>query len=511
MAAIVLATLNARWTHASLGLRCLHAQLGDLRHDAAIEEFTLATPLPEALARLLAHGPRVVGLGVYVWNVARTAELVRMLRQAAPQVRIVLGGPEVSHETEDQPIVARADHVVRGPGEVTFARLAAQLLRGPRPLQKVLDGEQAPLAALASPYPLYTDDDLARRHVYVEASRGCPFRCAFCLSALDRSAQPFPLPALLDALAALHARGARRFRFVDRTFNLKVEAGRAILGFFLQRLRERPDDPTFAHFELVPDRLPELLRESIAAFAPGTLQLEIGVQSWDPAVLAAIDRRQDNERAETNLRWLRTHTHAHLHVDLIAGLPGETLAGFGAGFDRLAALDPHEIQVGILKRLRGAPLARRAAALGLVFDPDPPYALREGPAMPAADLHRLGRFARVWDLFGNSGRFARTRPLLLGERPFGRVMAFADALHAAGAPLHRWPLEARADALHDWLVTAGGCDAAAVRERLQADYLASGARGRPAFLPRGLAGGRPAPPAGAARRVPGHRAAAAAR
>jgi radical SAM superfamily enzyme YgiQ (UPF0313 family) len=489
MTDIVLATLNARWSHASLGLRYLYANLGALQPRARIEEFTTATPLDEVLERLLAGAPRVIGLGVYIWNVTRTTALLRRLRERAPTVKLVLGGPEVSHETGAQEIVRLADHVITGPGDLSFATLARQLLDGPRPLSRVIAGVEPELAALALPYAHYTDTDIAHRNLYVEASRGCPFKCEFCLSALDRTAWPFELPRMLAALADLHARGARRFRFVDRTFNLKAATGRAILDFFLARLEAAPDDPLFAHFELVPDHLPDALKEAIVRFPAGALQFEIGIQTWNPEVQARISRRQDDARAEANLRWLREHSLAHLHVDLIAGLPGESLESFGAGFDRLVALRPHEIQVGILKRLRGAPIARHTEAFGLRFADTAPYEVLATDALPAGEVARLSRFARYWDLYANSGRFAGALPVLLGNAPFARFMAFSDWLHARSGATHRLALEAQAEWLLRWLVEAGGCALPAATALLAADYAKSGARGRPAFMARGLAGG----------------------
>ena len=493
MAEIVLATLNARWTHASLGLRCLHANLGTLAPRARIVELTLATPFDEALARLLDGAPRIVGLGVYVWNVERTTELVRRLRAHAPATKIVLGGPEVSHELDAQAIVRLADHVVTGPGELAFATLARQLLDGPPALQKVVPGGEPPLDALELPYDLYDEVDLAHRHLYVEASRGCPYRCAFCLSALDRTARPFVPARVLDALARLHARGARRFRFVDRTFNLRADTGRAILAFLLERIEATPRDPVFAHFELVPDRLPEALKALLPRFPPGALQFEIGIQTWNPQVQARIDRRQDDHAAEANLRWLRANTHAHLHVDLIAGLPGEDLASFGAGFDRLHALGPHEIQVGILKRLRGAPITRLPPEFGMRYAHAAPYEVIETAALPAAEVERLARFARYWDLYGNSGRFARTLPRLLADSPFARFLAFSEALWRATGATHSLSLDTLTERLRAWLVEVDGQYAATVDASLAHDYAASGARGRPAFLARGLPGGVCAP------------------
>ena len=490
MTDIVLATVNARWTHAALGLRYLMANLGELQSRACIEEFALATPLDVMVDRLLSHQPRVLGLSVYIWNVARSIELIRRLREAAPQLKIVLGGPEVSHETDSQLIVALADHVITGPGDISFAVLVHQLLNGPRPLNKVIAGVQPELSDIALPYALYDDTDIRQRHLYVEASRGCPFKCEFCLSALDKTAWPFPLPAVLHELAQLYERGARRFRFVDRTFNLKAATGRAILEFFLERIERAPTDPVFAHFELVPDHLPDALKEVIVRFPAGALQFEIGIQSWNPQVQSRISRRQDNDLAQTNIRWLRTHSQAHLHVDLIAGLPGEDLASFGEGFDRLVSLNPHEIQVGVLKRLRGAPIARHTVQHGMRYADEAPYEVIETAVMSAQDLSRVRRFARYWDLYGNSGRFSRTLPQLLGALPFARFMAFSDWLKARDAGTHRLSLETQMELLHAWLITVDGQPVESVSSLLEQDYAASGAHGRAGFMARGLAGGR---------------------
>ncbi len=481
MPSIVLTTLNARWSHASLGLRCLRANLGELRADSEVVEYTIARPVEQVVADLLARAPCIVGIGVYIWNVVAATRVVELLKQRAPQVTVVVGGPEVSHEVESQRICALADYVVTGWGDVTFAALARQILHGPRPLMKVNAGAQPPLEELALPYDEYTATDLRQRHLYVEASRGCPFKCEFCLSALDRTAWPFPLPRVLSALHGLWARGARRFKFVDRTFNLKVDASAAILDFFLDRIGERPDDPPFAHFELIPDHLPERLRDRIARFPAGTLQFEIGIQTWSPQVQRLISRRQDNAQAEDNLRWLRAHTRAHLHVDLIAGLPGEDLASFAAGFDRLLVLGPHEIQLGILKRLRGAPIARHTQAFALDFSPQPPYEVRATSLIDADTMRRVAGAAMAWERVANSARFPRTLGLLLGEpgegRAFRRFLAFADALAASDGRTHSLPLEVLAERLYQHLL-ARGDDAATVRAALAQDYAASGARGR---------------------------------
>jgi radical SAM superfamily enzyme YgiQ (UPF0313 family) len=208
---IIVATLNARYIHASLGLRYLLANLdrhggAGLRAQALLREYTISRPTHEVAAELLttlgdANGKvQIIGFGVYIWNVTQTTEVIRLLKAARPDVKVVLGGPEVSHEVEQQPITALADFVITGWGDVSFAKLCRALIDGPRPLMKIIPGEQAALEDIALPYLEYSDADLAQRLLYVEASRGCPFKCEFCLSSLDKTAWAFELDRVLAAL-----------------------------------------------------------------------------------------------------------------------------------------------------------------------------------------------------------------------------------------------------------------------------------------------------------------------
>ena len=229
---IVLATLNARYIHASLGLRYLLANLdrhggAGLRALTVLREYTISRPAQEVVTDLLATlgpasdtAPQIVGFGVYIWNVTQTTEVIRLLKAARPELKVVLGGPEVSHETDQQAITRLADYVITGWGDVSFAKLCRALLDGPQPLMKIIPGEQPSLSELELPYGEYSDADLAHRLLYVEASRGCPFKCEFCLSALDKTAWGFELDGVLAELDGLYQRGERTFKFVDRTFNL---------------------------------------------------------------------------------------------------------------------------------------------------------------------------------------------------------------------------------------------------------------------------------------------------
>lgn len=468
---ILLSTLNSRYAHASLGLRYLFANMGDLQPQTRLQEFVSGTKTTDIVEKILAHQPKVVGFGVYIWNVEETTKVVVMLKRVAPGIAIVLGGPEVSYESNEQPIVQAADYLVTGWGDITFPQLCRALVNGPKPLMKIHAGMQPPLADIALPYALYTDEDIAHRTLYVEASRGCPFKCEFCLSSLDKTAWPFELDRFLGELEILHARGARLFKFVDRTFNLNIKSSLKIMQFFLDKLEAGPDDPVFAHFEVVPDHLPDALKQSIQKFPPGTLQFEIGIQSFNPEVQALVSRKQNNDKAAENIRWLCEHSNAHLHVDLIAGLPGEDVESFARGFDKLYALKPHEIQFGILKRLRGTPIIRHTEPYGLIFDSHPPYTILATDRIDFATMQRLVRFARYWDLIANSGRFAHTLPLILGSAPFASFMALSDWIYAQTDATHRIALERLATLVGKWLVTRGaGAGADAVAASLASDY-----------------------------------------
>lgn len=470
---ILLTTLNARYAHASLGLRYLLANMGELAQQTSIHEFVIgarSTDIVEKILSLRGDDEKfIVGFGVYIWNVVEITQIVALLKRVAPEIVIVLGGPEVSHETSEQEIVRLADYVITGWGDISFAELCRQILNGPKPIMKVHAGVQPPMQEIRLPYHLYSNHDIRYRTLYVEASRGCPFKCEFCLSSLDKTAWPFDIDQFLAEMESLYQRGARLFKFVDRTFNLNIKTSLKIMQFFLDKLAARPDDPVFAHFEVVPDHLPDALKEGIRKFPEGTLQFEIGIQSFNPEVQALISRKQNNQKAADNIRWLTTESHAHLHVDLIAGLPGETMQSFAAGFDQLVALGPHEIQFGILKRLRGTPVIRHTEAFGMAYDPYPPYTILANRHIPFADMQRLVRFARYWDMVANSGRFANTLPVLLADAPFQRFMAFSDWIYSATDATHRIALDRLAALVAQWLESQG-MTADAARELIGSDY-----------------------------------------
>jgi radical SAM superfamily enzyme YgiQ (UPF0313 family) len=539
VADIVLTTLNARYAHASFGLRYLLANLPpELRGRATILEFDISQRSTDVIEKIFAQDPAIVGIGVYIWNAEEAARVVAELKRLRPEVIIVLGGPEVSYETNRQQIVSDADYVITGEGDLAFGELCEKLLSGRRPLQKIIAAElpefelkegsgfrvqgsgnaddalsagplsslnpgprtlnPSPPRSLALPYEFYSDHDLAHRVVYVEASRGCPFKCEFCLSSLDVPVRNVPIDAFLAELQKLLDRGLMRFKFVDRTFNLNLNISRSILRFFLERYREG----MFLHFEMIPDRLPEALRALIAQFPPGALQFEVGVQTLNSQVAARISRRQDNAKLADNLRFLREHTGVHVHADLIVGLPGEDLQSFAAGFDSLVAMGPQEIQVGMLKRLRGTPIVRHDAEFGMIYGPHAPYEILQTSAIDFAAMQRLRRFARYWDLIANSGNFIETTPLIWETgRPFESFAGLSDWLHARTGRSHAIALLALSELIFEYLAKAAGRDPGAVASAIWRDYLRGGRKDGPDFLrplvsqqerTAGRRGGRPA-------------------
>ncbi len=483
---IVLTTLNAKYIHAAFGLRYLFANLGELQPRAVIAEFDINLRPLDIAEALLAQNPRIIGFGIYIWNVAESTEVITAIKRVRPGIKIVLGGPEVSYETEGQKIVELADHVITGEADLKFAEVCLALLdlnqqsaTGNQQLPKIIPAELPDFSRLVLPYDFYTEADLAHRIVYVEASRGCPFTCEFCLSSLDIPVRQVPLDKFLEAMQRLMDRGLKQFKFVDRTFNLNMMVSKRLLEFFLARYQPG----MFFHFEMIPDRLPAELREVIAKFPPGALQFEVGIQTFNPEVGSFISRRQNYDRLADNFHFLRKQTGVHVHADLIVGLPGETMESFAAGFDRLIALGPQEIQVGILKRLRGTPIVRHDTEWQMVYNAHPPYEILQNKLLDFATMQRLRRFAKYWDLLGNSGNFVATTPLIWSNgTPFTCFLRFSDWLYAKAKRTDSIALARLAELLFEFLTVELKLNVQSTAEALWEDWQRGGRRDPPEFI-----------------------------
>ena len=478
MTRILLTTINAKWTHPSLALRLLKANLGTLASQAEILEFALRQPLEEKVSAILAAKPLLLGLSVSIWNHKASIELLEALEQnwswgqGMGKPIVVLGGPEVSHLPPETEIFRYANYVIRGEGEESFRLLCETVFSESKENEMfnteaffINDGKATvDINKISSAYHLYTDEDISRKLIYVEASRGCPFTCDFCQGGLT-AMREFPLDTFLtemdtliqrvntrsqDSLVKRASAGSKLevlkkpqmiFKFLDRTFNLNMNRAKRIMEFFL----ERPG--TQVHFEMVPSRFPPELREVLCRFPPGSLRLELGIQTVNPEVKSRLRLSGDANKELETLAFLRDETNAIVHADLIAGLPGENYASFGAGFDSVwqvmsgasgiskaqgIAKNPFEIQLGILKCLNGTPIYRHTEAFGMRYSTEPPYEVIETSALSASGLDRIKNFARFWELIVNRNPFPDLTPLIVppGEKAFNRFMGISDTLLA---------------------------------------------------------------------------------
>ena len=421
MKKILLTTLNSRFTHTSIALRYLYANLKELQKDAKIIEFSINDAVQTIAEKLLIHSPQIIGIGVYIWNVLEVRELIHIIKKISPNTKIVLGGPEVSHEPFRVNLDS-ADFIIQGEGDEAFYRLCRDIFDGIAN-QRVIKMSMPSLKNVELPYKFYTDDDIKNRYIYVEASRGCPFECEFCLSSMDEKVRAFDIELFLSELELLWERGARNFKFIDRTFNLNIKTANRLLDFFLAK---EEMSPYFAHFEVVPDHFPESLKEKIASFPHGALQLEIGIQTLNPAIANNISRPLKLDKIKENIRFLENETNAHIHLDLIVGLPGESLESFGANLDELVSLSSCEIQIGILKKLSGTYINRHDIEYGMIYSDIPPYDVLQTSTLSFFDIQIMKRFSRFWDLTYNSGNFKESVKLIWrDESVFENFYAFS--------------------------------------------------------------------------------------
>lgn len=476
MSDFIFVAINARYSHTSMSIRTLRANLSPERRERCeLVEFTIQNDVSEAAYALLSRHPKLVGISVYLWGVSFARQLVEIIRRVRPSVCVVIGGPEVqqvpSHASDS--LYRLSDACIVGEGEEIMDKICADVDEGRwRPRR---DGEEpnfirtspVDVAKLVLPYDEYTDDDIRHRVVYVEASRGCPYQCAFCLSANDKPVRMIALDRLFPAFEKLIRRGARAFKFLDRTLNASLSRTLALLDFFLPYA----DMGIQLHFEMTPHEIPDALIARLAQFPAAAIQIEFGVQTLSDSVARTICRRLQADTLLRNLARLRQETGAHIHADLIAGLPGETLAMFAEGFERLRRTGVQEIQLGILKRLKSSPLDLHAEAWGLCFSPTPPYEILETREMSFEELTQFKRFAKFWDTLVNNAHFPRTVQAICHQDAFGAFWRMTSWIYAKltvtqGISQTRW-----VSVLFEYMTSEAGFSTTEAAMLILEDYL----------------------------------------
>ncbi|MCU7937481.1 MAG: B12-binding domain-containing radical SAM protein [Candidatus Thiodiazotropha sp. (ex Dulcina madagascariensis)] len=444
---LALVALHAGYSHTSPALQSIAAYAKDqpFRDRLKLFEALVNTHPQPLIESLVAARPRVIGFSTYVWNIAASIHISRLLKQLLPDCVIVFGGPEAGARGEELLTgVSALDFVVQGEGEAAFSDLVNILLYGQGRLGDVSgliyrhDGSirhnpvrLLPVERIPAPIALgmmAADKPL----VYWETSRGCPYRCSFCSSATERL-RSFPLERVEADLQVLQRLENKTVKLLDRSFHL----GRERTVKLLKRFAATPPGLRF-HLELNPDRISE---EAMAVFRhalPGKFQFEIGLQSLNETVLEAIDRRMAIPKALENINRLLEMRRHPVHLDLIVGLPGETAAQCATSLDQTFRLYPDHLQLGTLKLLPGTPLRKQAHRLGYCWDPEPPYEVLAHPSLAFTEIARFKRYAELLERLWNSGYLRSTLAGLVDACYTGRVSrCFDELLEALGEGLAR--------------------------------------------------------------------------
>ena len=473
---IILSTLNSRFTHSAIGLRCIYANMQELQNDTTIMEFSINDAMQSVAEKILKESPKILGLGVYIWNVTLIKELIHIIKKVSPQTTIILGGPEVSYEPF-RVNLDDADFIIKGEGDLAFYELCQKIIKEEKS-ERVVPMALPNLKEIQLPYKYYTDDDIKNRYIYVEISRGCPFECEFCLSSMDEKVRAFNLDAIIEEFEILWERGARNFKFVDRTFNLNMKAANRILDFFLSK-----EPPYFAHFEVIPDHFPTSLREKIKSFPHGALQLEIGIQTLNLEIANNISRQLKLDKIKDNIAFLENETTAHIHLDLIVGLPGESLKSFAENLNKLMSMSSCEIQIGILKKLSGTYIKRHDEDFKMVYSDIPPYDILSNSELSFNDIQIMKRFARFWDLTYNSGNFKKSIHLLWsGEGVYENFYAFSNWIYEQTDSTWKISLQRLGELLFTYLTEVKGLDGQSVSDDMLVDMMKLKGRAIPAYL-----------------------------
>ena len=416
---VVLSTLNSKFIHSSLALRYLKAY-GEAHGQAYdIVEYTINMPVLHILSDITEHDIDILGFACYIWNIEMTLHVVDMVKSVRPDIKIVLGGPEVSFTADE--LLERCpniDYIVQGEGEEAFHALVTALHLGNDGLDPVIPGvrgrrngsilgsaeavEVRDLSTIPFPYTEEDMDDLEHKIIYYESSRGCPFSCQYCLSGNKNTVRFFPQERTLEELQWFIDHGVKQVKFVDRTFNCAPHHHRPLMEF----MRDSDTDMNF-HLEMEPELMTEWETNILCETPPGRIQIEVGVQSTHKKTLDAINRYNDWPYIQKSIRPIIQAGRTHVHMDLIVGLPHEDFNRFGQSFNDLFSLQPHALQIGFLKLLKGSGV-RRMREYKYVADPLAPYEVLSTHVLPYDDVRFLKYFEDVFERFYNSERFRTT-------------------------------------------------------------------------------------------------------
>ncbi len=520
----LLVALNAKYIHSNPALYSLRSYVEEeLQKHVEIAEYTINHSFGEVLAEIYGRRPDAIGFSCYIWNIHMVLELIPELSKLLPGVPFWLGGPEVSFDApvllEKYPMVTG---VMLGEGEQTFRELLSYYVKSREKVSEVAEmatgrcsleaaigekqGEDRQLKLLdmrlqeipglclpqgyTAPRKLTDISDLPflykdleafqNRIIYYESSRGCPFRCSYCLSSIDKKVRLRDLTIVKQELQFFLDNKVKQVKFVDRTFNCNHEHAMEIWQYLL----EHDNGVTNFHFEIAADILNTEELELLGKMRPGLVQLEIGVQSTNPDTLKAIHRNMDVEKLEQIVERINSGHNVHQHLDLITGLPYEDYESFGRSFNRVYAMKPEQLQLGFLKVLKGSEMYQRAEEFGIHYLDKPPYEVLFTNWLSFEDVLRLKRVEEMVELYYNSNQFVYTLRFLeeVFETPFQMYEALADFYEKKGYFVNSPARSYRYQVLLEFALQVDRASEAVYKELLTYDmYLRENLKSRPDF------------------------------
>jgi radical SAM superfamily enzyme YgiQ (UPF0313 family) len=411
----LLTTLNSKYIHSSLALRYIKSYCED-DFDIILEEYTINQHSDDVVAELYRHQADIIAFSCYIWNIEQILEVVSLLKKVQQEVKILLGGPEVSFDpVKTMEENYAVDYIICGEGEITFKEFLDKLSK---------DGDLATVKGLVYreddkiiknnprsviddldeiPSPYKSMEGLENKIIYFESNRGCPFNCQYCLSSTLSSVRYFSLERVKRELLKFIKAKVKQVKFVDRTFNCNQSRALEIFKFLLEN---KPDDHEMNfHFEITADLLSDEVIEFLAKVPKGYFQFEIGVQSTNLETLELIDRKMNFERLSEVVKRLSEPENIHLHLDLIAGLPKEDYQSFRNSFNDVYNLRPGRLQLGFLKLIKGSGLRVREREYEYVYTPIPPYEVLASKELSYSQMLKLKMIEEVLETFGNSHHF----------------------------------------------------------------------------------------------------------
>ena len=437
----LLVAVNAKYIHSNPAVYSLKRFAGEYTDAVEIAEYTINNRMEDILEDIYRRKPDVIGFSCYIWNIGMVEKLMGELHKLLPKLPVFLGGPEVTYDADK--LLRKYPYLTGifiGEGEATFAQVVKYYVKkNPESLEDIpglmlrsgMTPERKPLNLTDVPF-LY--DDMApftNRIIYYETQRGCPFRCSYCLSSIDKTVRFRDIEVVKKELAFFLEKKVKQVKFVDRTFNCNHDHAMAVW----QYLYDHDNGVTNFHFEIAGDILREDEIALVAKMRPGLVQFEIGVQSTNTDTLREIRRVMDIEKLKQVVAALKAAHNVHIHLDLIAGLPYEDYDSFARSFDDVYAMEPEQLQLGFLKVLKGSYMAEMAESYGLVYTDYAPYEVLYTNWLSFTEICRLKRIEEMVEIYYNSGQFAHSLPVMiadLGQGAFAFYEALADFYEEQG-------------------------------------------------------------------------------